>query len=62
MSDDVQYVDKWEDESTQCKNCKLYQSQDGKNACVPENKSFEYALKEYGEVNPQGHCNCFETK
>lgn len=59
---DVKYVDSWEDENTQCKNCTQYQSKDGKSACVPENLSFEQAVKEYGEVSPAGHCNCFEAK
>lgn len=62
MSDDVNYVDNWEDEATQCKNCIQYQSKEGKNACVPEDKTFEEALDAYGEVNPNGHCNYFEKK
>jgi len=62
MSDDVQYVENWADESTQCKNCGQYQSKDGKNVCVPKDKSFAEALSEYGEVNPNGHCNYFEEK
>jgi len=62
MSDEVNYVDNWEDEKSQCKNCKSYQSKEGKNACVPEDKSFEEALEEYGEVSPTSHCDCFEQK
>ena len=62
MSDDVNYVESWDDSSTQCKNCVSYQSKDGKNACVPKDKSFEEALYEYGEVSPIGHCNFFQAK
>lgn len=62
MSDEVNYVDNWGDETTQCKNCKNFQSKEDKNACVPEGKSFEEALEEYGEVSPTGHCNYFEKK
>jgi len=62
MSDDVNFVENWEDESTQCKNCKQFQSQGEKNACVPEDKTFEEAIKEYGEVSPNAHCDYFEKK
>lgn len=62
MSDEVQYVESWDDPTTQCKNCVSYQSQDGKNACVPKDKSFEEALEEYGEASPAGHCNFFQAK
>jgi len=62
MSDEVNYQDNWSDKSTQCKNCKNFQSKKGKSACVPEGKSFEEALEEYGECSPNGHCNYFEKK
>ncbi len=62
MSDEVQFVENWEDEATQCKNCKFFQSQDGKTACVPEDKTFEAALAEFGECSPTAHCNFFEAK
>lgn len=62
MSDDVNYVANWEDEATQCKNCKSFQFHDGKNACVPQGKTFAGALEEYGEVSPTGHCNYFVAK
>ncbi len=62
MSDEVNYVENWKDESTQCKNCKQFQSEQGKNTCVPEGENFEEALKEYGEVNANAHCNYFEKK
>ena len=62
MSDDVNYKENWSEEKTQCKNCKSYQEKEGKRACVPEDKSFEEAIKEYGEVSPHGHCNHFEPK
>jgi len=62
MSDNANYVDTWKDVSSQCQSCKLYQTKEGKNACVPEDKSFEEAIEEYGEVNPNGHCNFFEKK
>jgi len=62
MSDDVNYVADWNNKSTQCKNCVSFQSKDGKNTCVPEDKNFEQALDEYGEVSPSGHCNYFRTK
>ena len=62
MSDEVNYVDNWADLNTQCQNCKQYQSKNGKNACVPEDKSFEKAIEAYGEVSPTGHCNFFEQK
>ncbi|MBU1864727.1 MAG: hypothetical protein KKH94_13805 [Candidatus Omnitrophica bacterium] len=62
MSDEVNYVVNWEDEATQCQNCASFQSHGGKNACVPENKTFEEALEKYGEVSPNGHCNFFEAK
>ncbi|MFC1645321.1 hypothetical protein ACFL08_04830 [Patescibacteria group bacterium] len=62
MSDEVNYVENWEDESTQCKNCTSFQNHSGKNACVPPEKSFEEALKEYGEISPTAHCDFFEAK
>ena len=62
MSDDVNYQDSWQDESTQCKNCKSYQVKEDKHACVPEDMTFEQAIEKYGEVNPNGHCNYFEPK
>ena len=62
MADEINYVESWDDEPTQCKNCVLYQSKNGKNACVPKDKSFEEALEEYGEVSSTGHCNFFEKK
>lgn len=62
MSDDVNYQENWPDEATQCKNCKQFETKDAKNACVPEDKTFEEALSEYGEVSPTAHCNYFEAK
>ena len=62
MADDVNYQANWSDETTQCQNCKLFQGKDGKNACVPPDKSFEEALKEFGECAPNGHCNFFAAK
>ena len=62
MSDDVNYVEKWENEATQCKYCQQYQVKDGKTACVPDDKTFEEAITEYGEVSPVGHCNYFTKK
>ena len=62
MSDDIQFVENWDDESTQCKSCASFQSENGKNACVPEDKSFEEALAEYGEVSQTAHCNYFKAK
>ncbi len=62
MSDEVNYVENWEDKATQCQSCKSFQQREGKSACVPEDKSFEQALSEYGEVSPTGHCNYFKSK
>lgn len=62
MADDVNFQANWSDEATQCKNCKLFQTQDGKSACVPPDKNFEAALKEFGECAPNGHCNFFTGK
>ncbi|MFH1425858.1 MAG: hypothetical protein ABIG66_00280 [Candidatus Kerfeldbacteria bacterium] len=62
MADDVQFVPVWEDETTQCKNCTQFQSQDGKNACVPPDMAFETAIERFGEVPPTGHCNFFASK
>ncbi len=62
MADEVNYIPNWEDEATQCKNCKNFQSKQGKNACVPPDKTFEQALEAYGEVSPNGHCNFFQKK
>jgi len=62
MADDINYVDNWLDEKSQCKNCKLFQVKDDKNACVPTDKTFEEAIEEYGEVSPAGHCNFFAEK
>ena len=59
---DVKYQESWKDEATQCKNCASFQSKNNKNTCVPENKTFEDALEEYGEVSPSGHCNFFKAK
>ncbi|MFH1522209.1 MAG: hypothetical protein ABIE43_00125 [Patescibacteria group bacterium] len=62
MSDEVKYVANWDDEATQCKNCNSFQTKEEKNACVPNDKTFEEALTEYGEVSPVGHCNFFEAR
>jgi hypothetical protein len=62
MSDDVQYQNDWPDKTTSCRNCNNFQSHDGRNACVPSDKTFEQAVEEYGEVNPDGHCNYFTAK
>jgi len=62
MSDEINYQESWDDENSQCKNCKSFQTKDGKNACVPEDKNFEQALKEYGEIPPTSHCNYFQKK
>ena len=59
---DVNYLADWSEEATQCKNCRSFQSQDGKNACVPPDKTFEAALTEFGEVSPGGHCDYFTAK
>lgn len=61
MSEDVQYQANWSDENTQCKHCKNFQAKDGRAACVPPDKTFEQAVKEYGEMDPNGHCNYFES-
>jgi hypothetical protein len=60
--EEVDYRDDWEDESTQCKNCKNFQEKDQKTACVPEDMTFEAALEEYGEAAPTGHCSYFQPK
>lgn len=62
MADEVNYQPNWKDESSQCQSCKLFQVHDGKNACVPPDKSFAEALEEYGEASPTGHCDYFEKK
>ena len=62
MSEEINYVENWNDEATQCKNCTCFQSHAGKNACVPPEKSFEDALEEYGEVSLNAHCDFFEAK
>lgn len=61
-TDSINYVAEWPNENTQCKNCIVFQAKAGKTACVPENKTFEEALEEYGEVSPAGHCNYFAKK
>ena len=60
MSDEVNYQENWNDEQTQCKNCKSFQAKDGKNACVPEDMDFEKAIEEHGEVSPAGHYDGFK--
>jgi len=62
MSDEVNYKENWSDEATQCKNCKLFQQENEKNVCVPENMTFEQALEKYGEVSEVAHCDYFEAK
>lgn len=62
MADDVNFQANWSDETTQCKNCKAFQSHDGKNACVPPDKTFEEAIKTYGEVPENAHCDYFQKK
>lgn len=56
---DINYKADWTDESTSCKNCKMFQCKDGKNACVPPGKTFEEAIASYGEISPSGHCDYF---
>jgi hypothetical protein len=46
MAEEINYQADWTDEATQCQNCQLYQTKDGKNACVPPDKTFEQALGE----------------
>lgn len=62
MGNDVNYSPTHPDEAAQCRNCKQFQSQDGKSACVPPGQEFEAALAEYGEISPTGHCDYFEAK
>lgn len=62
MPDDFQYVANWGEVSTQCQNCKYFQTKDDKNACVPPDKTFDEAFEEYGEASSDGHCNYFEKK
>jgi hypothetical protein len=59
---DVNFVVNWKNEDTQCKNCKSFKEKDGKTVCVPEDKTFEQALEEYGNCPPEGHCDYFEEK
>ncbi len=59
---EVNYVENWPDVSTQCQNCKSFQTQDNKNACVPDKMSFEEALRQFGECSLEGHCDYFEAK
>ena len=59
---DVNYVANWTEEATQCKNCVSFQSQNGKNACVPPGETFEAALMKFGEALPTGHCDYFTAK
>ena len=44
MADDPNFVPNWNDEATQCKNCKAFQEKEDKKACVPPDMSFEDAL------------------
>jgi len=62
MANEVNYVPQWDDEQSQCKNCKSFQSHKGKNACVPPDKTFEQAIEAFGQVSPTGHCDYFEKK
>lgn len=62
MADEVNFTPSWDNEAEQCKMCASYQENDGKKACVPEGKTFEEAVEEYGEVSPSGHCNFFAAK
>ncbi|KKT01350.1 MAG: hypothetical protein UV78_C0065G0003 [Parcubacteria group bacterium GW2011_GWA2_43_17] len=62
MTDDVQYVENWPDEKTQCQNCRQYQQQNSRHACVPNDMTFEQAIAEYGKVKPNAHCNHFTAR
>lgn len=62
MSDEVNYQTNWADEATQCKNCKYYQNKNEQHACVPEDKTFEESIAEYGEIQADAHCNYFSAK
>lgn len=62
MSEEVNYQANWADQATQCQSCLYFKSQDGKTACVPEDKTFAEALSAYGEGAPNGHCNFFTAK
>lgn len=62
MSNEVNYQENWNEEKTQCRNCKFFQVKDGKNACVPVNMNFEEAIDKFGEVSSAGHCNFFEKR
>lgn len=59
---DVHYQANWEDAAAQCQNCQSYQSEGGKNACVPPGKNFIQAIEAFGEVSPTGHCDYFTKK
>jgi len=54
------YNPNWEDEDSQCQKCRNYREQDGQYVCVPQGKSFEAALEEWGEISPTGHCDYFK--
>jgi len=62
MPYEVDYLTDWQDEATQCKNCKNFKTDGNRAACVPTHKSFEESLALYGECVPNGHCNFFEAK
>ena len=59
---DANYVESWDDEAKQCKNCASFQCQG--EACICANysdKSFAEILADYGEISPQGHCDYFQS-
>ncbi|PIZ57042.1 hypothetical protein COY23_02000 [bacterium (Candidatus Torokbacteria) CG_4_10_14_0_2_um_filter_35_8] len=62
MADDPNFVPNWNDEATQCKNCKAFQEKEDKKACVPPDMSFEDALAKFGEIPENGHCDFFQAK
>jgi len=65
MSDrnlDSEFVNNWGNEATQCQKCTSFYSHDGKCVCVTSSdKTFEELLEENGEIQPDSHCDYFQS-
>jgi hypothetical protein len=59
---DSDFKSEWENEATQCKNCKSFRVKDGKSIClIVDDKTFEEILDENGETAPTSHCDYFQS-
>jgi hypothetical protein len=59
---DSNYIDNWDNEANQCKQCASFQAKNGHSVCMCfSDKTFEENLEINGEISPEGHCDYFQS-